>query len=124
MFGTADVNGDGTTDLIWSNAATSQVSWWTLSGFKVIAQKAKAVPAGLTLASIADYDGDGVADLLFLNANGKLVDWQGTGTNFQSTKVADAYGKAVLVPAGQVVQAGRFQGGRRLATAGTTSASL
>lgn len=124
LFGTADVNGDGTTDLIWSNTATSQVSWWTLSGFKVVAQKSKAVPAGLTLASIADYDGDGVADLLFQNANGKLVDWQGTGTNFQSTKVADAYGKAVVVPAGQVVQAGRIQGSRRLASPSNTSASL
>jgi hypothetical protein len=116
LYGVGDIDGNGTTDLVWTDTANAQLSWWTLDGFRVIAQRNRAIPAGYTLASIADFDGDGIADLLWRNASNRMLDWQGTGSGFTSFKVADAWGTPLVLGAQASVLANRFQGGRRVST--------
>jgi hypothetical protein len=117
LYGVGDVDGNGSTDLIWTDTANAQLSWWTLDGFRVIAQRSRAIPAGYTLQGIADYDGDGVADLLWRNTNNRVVEWQGTGSGFTSSKVADAWGTPLVLGVQANVLGNRFQGGRRVTPA-------
>jgi hypothetical protein len=116
LQGVGDVDGNGTTDLIWTNAAGTQLTWWTMQGFAVTGQKSQAIPAGASLAGIGDYDGDGIADILWRGANNRLVDWQGTGSGFAAANVADAFGTPLALTTTATVPANRFQGSRRLAT--------
>lgn len=117
LFGVGDIDGDGTTDLIWTNTATGGITWWNMNGLTVTGRHDHAVPAGYTLLSVADYDGDGRADLLWRDANNRIVQWQSTGGDFASFRVADAYGTALTLGVKAIVPANRFQGSHRLPTA-------
>jgi len=110
LFGAGDVDGDGKTDLIWTNPATHQMSWWTMDGFVVTSQQTRTVSAGYTMASIADYNGDGLVDILWVGTAGDAYEWQSNGSDFQSFRLADAFGTPLTIPAGAQVQPNRLQG--------------
>ena len=69
--GVGDFNGDGTSDLLWSNGARLAI-WDVANGalsqtFNIDASS--AVNAGYSFAGIGDYNGDGTSDILWRNTS-------------------------------------------------------
>jgi alpha-tubulin suppressor-like RCC1 family protein len=69
IVGTADLNGDGHTDLIWQNKATGQVNDWLMNGITPLSYGHiyPRSPAGWEVVGVADFDYDGSVDLLWQN---------------------------------------------------------
>ena len=86
---TADVNGDGRSDVIWLDTDTGQVAIWLMAGPSTIASV--VFPASIGAASpwqfagAGDLDGDGRADLLWRNSStGEVIVWYfGIGGQFE-----------------------------------------
>ena len=66
----ADVNGDGTSDLIWHNVATGETSVWVLDETGVSGYLASGSESDIDwqLIVTGDFDDDGCADFLWSNA--------------------------------------------------------
>ncbi|MEJ0078397.1 MAG: VCBS repeat-containing protein [Alphaproteobacteria bacterium] len=66
---TGDFNHDGTSDVLWFNAATRDVDLWLIQN----GQWAGSVdigthPAGWSIAGVGDFNRDGTSDVLWFNA--------------------------------------------------------
>jgi len=109
LQGAGDVNGDGQTDLLWTNASTNQFGWWIMNGNTVASTATRTIAAGYSVATIGDFNGDGLVDVLFTNAAGSAYLWTGIGNGFQSFVLSDQTGAAVTVPAGAQVIPNRLQ---------------
>ncbi len=73
--GSRDFNGDGKTDLLWTNA-NGAASVWTMNGLKATAIADHGPYAGWKLVDAAgDYNGDGKADLRWVKDNGEVSLW-------------------------------------------------
>jgi hypothetical protein len=81
IVGTGDFNGDGTSDILWRNANSGQLSDWlgTSNGGFVSnsANLSSTVTTDWHIASIGDFNGDGIDDILWQNTNGQLSNWLG-----------------------------------------------
>lgn len=110
LFGAGDVDGDGKTDLIWTNPQTHQMTWWTMDGATVLAQHTTTSQPGASMVGVADYDGNRLADILWVDGKGHLTQWQSNGLSFKHFSVADAFGKPLVIPAGTQLQINRLQG--------------
>jgi hypothetical protein len=81
----ADVNGDGSPDLVWQNDSTRQVFVWYMGGplgnqFLGATFLASTGMAGWTLVGMADFNGDGSLDLVWQNdTNGQVFVWYMSG---------------------------------------------
>ena len=76
LAGVGDLTGDGTSDVVWSNAGTGRVDLWKIGN----GQWAGSVdvgphPLGWVPAGIGDLTGDGTADLLWFNPSSGDVDF-------------------------------------------------
>jgi len=71
-----DFNGDGTTDIVWHNAASGETALWLVRD-GVLAQGAIVMAdADWSVTHVADFDGDGKSDLLWRNvATGTTAMW-------------------------------------------------
>jgi hypothetical protein len=74
-----DVNGDGTSDLVWQYQPTGELSFWALRGNSIIAQQGFSSP-GVSdttwkIAGTGDLDGDGYADFVWQKTDGHLAAW-------------------------------------------------
>jgi hypothetical protein len=74
-----DVNGDGTSDLVWQYQPTGELSFWALRGNSIIAQQGFNSP-GVSdttwkIAGTGDLDGDGYADFIWQKTDGHLAAW-------------------------------------------------
>ena len=77
----ADFNGDGMTDLIWSNASTGQVIEWLMNGTTVASSTLLLEDPFWKILEAADLNGDGMANLVLYNAStGQTVAWIMNGT--------------------------------------------
>lgn len=79
---TADMNGDGQTDILWLNRTTGVLSIWLLDELKVTRTQpiARTLEAGArtpaAIAGVVDANGDGHADLGFFDAHrGEVTMW-------------------------------------------------
>lgn len=73
----SDFNGDGRSDIVWTNATTQQASRWFMQGPAVTGGRADAAPSGYRVVGVGDFDGDGRSDLLWVNAtNTTIVMWR------------------------------------------------
>ena len=75
LAGVRDLNGDGTSDVVWYNATTGKVDLWKIAN----GQWAGSVdigshPLGWQPAGIGDLNGDGTNDLLWHNPSTGNVD--------------------------------------------------
>ena len=73
VIGAADLNGDGTPDIVWQNTSTAQAAVWYMGGpqgnvFQSF-QFMPSAPAGWNPVGLADFDGDGHPDLVWQNAS-------------------------------------------------------
>ncbi|MEO6992277.1 MAG: glycoside hydrolase family 44 protein, partial [Lacunisphaera sp.] len=66
--GRSDFDGDGKSDLLWTNTQTGERSMWFLNG-STLSNGASlgVVPAAWVASAIADFDGDGKADIFWTN---------------------------------------------------------
>jgi hypothetical protein len=75
IVATADMNGDGKSDLILVNLWTNTIGVWYMSGTSMIGSAIlRTLPPNWFLAGVADMDNDGKADLILRNRDtGVLV---------------------------------------------------
>jgi hypothetical protein len=96
-FGVGDFNGDGTSDVAWTNGTGGQVTIWELTGASVSASGLLAgqMSAEWQVAAIGDFNGDGDADILW-HAGGSGSDagqveiWTVSGTQLTASGVLNA----------------------------------
>ena len=76
--GTGDFNNDGSSDLIWYNAATGNVDLWMLAnGGWAGSVNAGSHPAGWQPAGTGDFNQDGTSDVLWYNpTSGNAEIWK------------------------------------------------
>ncbi len=92
----ADMNNDGTADLVFQNNA-GQIAAWYMNGSGSAASSATLYSGGLgdwRLVSKADLNGDGNADLLFQNNAGQIAVWYMNGSG-SITTAATLYGSGL-----------------------------
>lgn len=78
IVGAADMDLDGSTDLIWQDQATGALSIWYLNGNVARAispVSPAAVDPNWKIRAVGDYNGDGKPDLVFQHTNGSLYIW-------------------------------------------------
>ena len=90
IVGTGDLNGDGSTDLVWRHANGGLAAWFLLNNW-VIQTSFLSISAvtdvNWRLAGVGDTDGDGRADLVWQHANGTLAIWFMNGTQVTRTNL-------------------------------------
>jgi hypothetical protein len=110
LQGAGDINGDGFSDLLWTNASTNQFGWWIMNGDTVADRETRTISPGYSIATVGDFNGDGLVDILWTNAAGNAYLWTSIGATFQSFGLSDQAGTVVTIPAGSKVAANRLQG--------------
>jgi subtilisin-like proprotein convertase family protein len=105
--GTGDFNADGTDDVAWYNASTSNIDFWMLSNGQWSGSVSPGShPTGYQPVGFSDYSGDGNDDVLWFNPTTRDVDlwkivdgeWAGSvnigphPTGFQPTLSGDFNG--------------------------------
>jgi len=85
VVASADLNGDGQTDLLLQDANTGNVAYWLMNGTMQIGVgfiSPKNPGADWQVAGMADFNRDGYADILFHNSKtGELYIWYMQGVN-------------------------------------------
>lgn len=88
IAGTGDLNGDGSTDIVWRHANGGLAAWFLLNN-SVIQTGFLSIPVigdrGWRLAGVGDTDGDKRADLVWQHTNGSLGIWFMNGMQVRST---------------------------------------
>ncbi|RYZ73725.1 MAG: hypothetical protein EOP91_04440 [Lysobacteraceae bacterium] len=98
-----DINGDGKSDVLFTNASARQFSYRLMNGTAVTSSKLiGGVGAGYSIAATGDFNGDGKHDLLWTSANLDLYIWTGNGSTFTSTKAGTYPSGWKVVGAGDV----------------------
>src|SRR5207245_3795762 len=75
--GTGDFNGDGRSDILWSNDAGQVFNFLGTANGGVANNGDNSwmqLPSGWTVAGVGDLNGDGRTDLLLRNADGTISD--------------------------------------------------
>ena len=89
LIGTGDMNGDGTTDLIWQNTTTGDVVVWFMNGGGIVGSQwlSRVPPSSWKFAGTGDFDGDGNSDVLWRNTStGEVVIWFMNGTGISASQ--------------------------------------
>lgn len=90
--GLADVNGNGTSDLILHHEASGASAVWFFVGATRTAYFGFNVPVGYRFIGSGDIDGDRRADLVWTNAAGQLLVSISQGNRFVNTILPYTYG--------------------------------
>lgn len=72
VLGFGDVNGDGTSDMVWYNAAANKIQYWFMQGQNHTASTI-SISSNLSVKGVGDFNGDGIADLVTRAADGTVV---------------------------------------------------
>ena len=82
LLGAADVDGDGTDDLLWRNQSTCQFGYWLMKDGKKVSAKAMPVDCGFKALSIGYYSLSNRASITWMDASHNLYAWDSTGSAF------------------------------------------
>jgi hypothetical protein len=106
--GRRDYNGDGSSDLLWSNAKTGATVMWLMNGGSTVGRATLPTDPEWSVMSYGDFDGDGKTDLIWRDAaTGRTIMWMMDGTAF-------ARGAILLdEPAYEVIATADFNGDGR-----------
>ena len=101
-----DINGDGTSDLLWHNSANLSY-WQTNSSGAVVATGGQATPSNYIMIATGDFDGNGASDVLWRSgANVRM--WLKSPTGGYTDSAVNTYPVGWrLVGAGDVNKDGR-----------------
>jgi FG-GAP-like repeat len=101
---THDFNGDGMSDLAWSNSGVIAV--WLMNGAQVLSSGGiGVVPATWSIVGQRDFNGDGRYDLLWRDTSGNTAIWLLNGT-----QVMSSLGVGNIATTWTVVGTGDFNG--------------
>jgi Pro-kumamolisin, activation domain/FG-GAP-like repeat len=101
---THDLNGDGMSDLAWSNAGNIAV--WLMNGAQVLsAAGIGIVPTSWSIVGQRDFNGDGRYDFLWRDSSGNIAIWLLNGT-----QVVSSLGIGNIATTWTVVGTGDFNG--------------
>jgi hypothetical protein len=72
-----DFNGDGTSDILWTNAASNATEVWQIdNGHWAASVDLGSHPAGSSLAAIGDFDHNGASDVMWRDdSTGAVTSW-------------------------------------------------
>ena len=102
-----DVNGNGTSDLVWFNSAASQWAYWFMNNASSTGTGAFNIP-GFTAVATADLDGDGRTDIILRDSNNKHYYRRSLGDGtFDSGVIAGVAASWSVVRTGDVNGDGR-----------------
>ena len=78
IAGVGDFNGDGTSDILWTDGSADKAMIWTIRDNKRISSRTFDAPgAGWTVIGTGDFNDDGVSDVLWQDGSThKMLDWQ------------------------------------------------
>lgn len=72
-----DVDGDGTSDLLWHSRMEELVRWQLVRGGQLVGEGERRAGEGYGIASLDDFDGDGAVDVVWENlVQDKVVLWR------------------------------------------------
>jgi hypothetical protein len=101
-----DINGDGTSDLLWINPSANQFGYWPMqyngSSLTPSAYKIFNITPGYVINAVGDFNGDGKADLMWTSAANDLYLWSSTGNGFSSTYLGTYPAGWTLIGAGDM----------------------
>lgn len=84
VVGQSDFNGDSTTDVLWYDNSSGNISIWFMNGAQLgSVASASAVgnaPTNWTVLGADDFNNDGIADILWGDNSGNLAIWLMSGT--------------------------------------------
>ena len=115
-----DLNGDGTSDMLWRNAGGGLADWSirggiiSASSFLTVNVAMVAPDASWSVAGIGDFNGDRKADVLWRNADGTLATWIMDGSKIISSATV-GFGNGAIKPdaSWSVAGVGDFDGDTR-----------
>ena len=92
VLGGQDMDGDGKSDLLFSNGSTRQFTYWRMNRNLVVGNgPAVALVAGLAFGALGDFNGDGHGDMLWRKGESFYM-WFGNGSDpfpWQTRRLAD-----------------------------------
>ncbi|HEX7129524.1 MAG TPA: FG-GAP-like repeat-containing protein [Rhodanobacteraceae bacterium] len=117
IVATGDFNGDGNTDIIWTDGASLWM--WVGNGSAFTSTYMRPYPGGgWKVVGTADVNADGKSDLLWLNASNTLATWLMNGTSFSAT-----YSQS-MAAGWRFLAAGDFDGGGEAGVLWTNGTSM
>ena len=87
-IGSADVDGDGSNDLLWLHPDVPRFELWLMQGAVVKGMRSHAMAADTRVATTGDFSGDGKADVLVMNAAREVTLWHGDGLQFGAQRLS------------------------------------
>lgn len=88
VIGMADINGDGSDDLLWRNPTTGQFAYWIMNGTVFVSAQTYAPPVTYVIAGVGDFNGDGRSDLLWNDPGTRNASvWLSTGNGFTVSQI-------------------------------------
>jgi hypothetical protein len=81
----ADISGDGKSDLLLRDSTNGQISAWLMNGSSATATNGLVGPGNWTVSNVADFNDDGKADILYRNDDGSHTMWLMNGLAVSSS---------------------------------------
>lgn len=102
-----DVNGDGRSDLLWSNPGAGLFVHWLMNGAAISAAASHPVDSNYDAIGSGDIDGNGLADVIWRHrSNGQIYAWMRTANGY-SVQYITALTGWTLVGVGDVNDDGK-----------------